>query len=134
MTHANARLTPRGRRLIIDRFRSGWKQAHIAAAMGISRRCVKRWLDRYELEGYAGLIDRSSRPHHLPRRAPPDVEAAVLDLRRRERLGRDEIAHWTGTAARTASRILARHGKPLGIGATRRSPEAAVIQGAAMAD
>ncbi|WFR67525.1 IS481 family transposase [Curtobacterium flaccumfaciens] len=112
MTHANARLTPRGRRLIVDSFRSGWKQSHIAAAMGVSRRCVKRWLYRYELEGDAGLIDRSSRPHRSPRQAPPDVEAAVLDLRRRERLGRDEISHRTGTAARTVSRILARHGEP----------------------
>lgn len=44
MAHANARLTVHGRRLIIERARAGWKQAHIAAAMGVSRRCVKRWM------------------------------------------------------------------------------------------
>lgn len=45
MSHPNARLTIRGRQLIVERARAGWTQAHIAAAMGISRRCVRRWLD-----------------------------------------------------------------------------------------
>lgn len=54
MAHANARLTVHGRRLIIERARAGWKQAHIAAAMGVSRRCVKRWIERYRAEGEAG--------------------------------------------------------------------------------
>ena len=55
MSHPNARLTVRGRLLIVERAQAGWKQAHIAAAMGISRRCVRRWLDRYQAEGEAGL-------------------------------------------------------------------------------
>ena len=37
MAHANARLTVHGRRLIIERARAGWKQAHIAAAMAVAR-------------------------------------------------------------------------------------------------
>lgn len=32
LTHANARLFPRGRRLIIERPHADWRQAHIAAA------------------------------------------------------------------------------------------------------
>ena len=36
----NARLTPCGRRLIIERSHAGWKQAHISAGMGVSRRCA----------------------------------------------------------------------------------------------
>lgn len=40
MSHANARLTVRGRMLIVQRRQQGWKQAHIAAAMGFSRKCV----------------------------------------------------------------------------------------------
>lgn len=112
MSHANARLTPRGRRLIIDRHLAGWKQAHIAAAMGCSRRCVARWIGRWLLEGDAGLIDRSSRPHHSPTRTPDAVEEQVLDLRARERLGRDRIAELVPVAARTVSRILTRRGAP----------------------
>ncbi len=112
MSHPNARLTLRGRQLIVERARAGWTQAHIAAAMGISRRCVRRWLERYAAAGEAGLHDRSSRPHGSPRRVAPAVEDAVLALRGHERLGRDVIAHRLGVAPRTVSRILARHGVP----------------------
>ena len=34
--------------------------------MGVSRKCVKTWIDRYAAEGEAGLRDRSSRPHTMP--------------------------------------------------------------------
>lgn len=112
VSHPNARLTIRGRQLIVERFRAGWTQAHIAAAMGISRRCVRRWLARYAAEGVAGLHDRSSRPHRTPRRTPPGLEAAVVRLRTRERLGRDRIAERLGLAPRSVSRILVRHGLP----------------------
>jgi transposase InsO family protein len=112
VSHPNARLTVRGRMLIVERAQAGWKQAHIAAAMGISRRCVRRWLERYQAEGEAGLHDRSSRPHHSPRRTPSALEAAVLALRARERLGRDGIACQLEVSPRTVSRILAREGVP----------------------
>lgn len=112
MSHANARLTPRGRRLIIDRYLAGWKQAHIAAAMGCSRRCVARWIDRWRVEGDDGLVDRSSRPHASPSRTSAEVEKRVLELRTQERLGRDRISELVPVAARTVSRILARRGAP----------------------
>lgn len=112
MSHRNARLTVHGRLLIVHRARAGWKQAHIAAAMGVSRRCVKRWLDRYRVEGEAGLRDRSSRPHRVANRTPDVTAAAVVALRRKERLGRDELAARTGVPARTVSRIIARAGLP----------------------
>lgn len=112
MSHANARLTVRGRLLIVERSHAGWKQAHIAAAMGVSRRCVKRWLDRYRAEGEAGLHDRSSRPHHFANRTPDAKAAAVVAIREKERLGRDEIATRTGVPPRTVSRIITRAGLP----------------------
>lgn len=112
VSHPNARLTVRGRQLIVERARAGWPQAHIAAAMGVSRRCVRRWLDRYATEGADGLHDRSSRPHHSPRRTSPSIEAVVVRLRRTERLGRDAIADRLGLSPRSVSRILARHGLP----------------------
>jgi transposase InsO family protein len=108
----NARLTLFGRLLIIERAQAGWKQAHIAAAMGVSRRCVQRWLARYRAEGAAGLADRSSRPHHSPSRTSAGSERAVLELRAAERVGRDEIAARLDMAPRTVSRVLARHGYP----------------------
>ena len=44
MSHRNARTTFQGRLLIVQRHRAGWPQAHIAKAMGISRKCVANWL------------------------------------------------------------------------------------------
>lgn len=41
MSHRNARTTFQGRLLIVRRYQQGWKQAHIAAAMGISRKCIR---------------------------------------------------------------------------------------------
>ena len=81
VSHRNARLTVHGRLLIVQRHQNGWKQAHIAAAMGVSRKCVKTWIDRYQAEGEAGLQTRSSRPHSMPTRTTPDVEAKVLAAR-----------------------------------------------------
>lgn len=112
MPHRNARLTPRGRLLIVERAHAGWKQAHIAAAMGVSRRCVQRWIERHRTEGASGLEDRSSRPRSSPSRTPATVEIELVRLRRTQRWGRDELAAAVGVSPRTASRILARRGEP----------------------
>ena len=112
MSHANARLTVHGRRLIVQRHQQGWAQAHIAKAMGVSRKCVHTWIVRFETEGDAGLQDRSSRPRSSPARTPAAVEAMVLQHRRTTRQGRDDVAADLGISPRTVSRILARHGVP----------------------
>jgi transposase InsO family protein len=112
VSHANARTTVQGRLLIVERAAAGWPQAHIAKAMGLSRKCVKTWLDRYAAEGLAGLADRSSRPRSTPTRTSVELEARVLKLRREHRRGPDWIAVESGVPARTVSRVLARHGEP----------------------
>ena len=112
MSHGSARTTLHGRLLIVQRHRAGWPQAHIAAAMGISRKCVRTWLDRYDAEGETGLADRSSRPHRTPTRTSAELEARVVDLRRLERRGPDWIGAELGVPARTVSRILCRHHMP----------------------
>jgi transposase len=112
VAHANARTTPHGRQLIVDRHRAGWRQAHIAAAMGISRKCVRTWIRRYAAEGQAGLTDRSSRPHANPTRIPAEVEDRIVELRERERRGPDFIGAELGVPARTVSRVLVRRGRP----------------------
>lgn len=86
VSHRNARTTFHARLLIVQRHQQGWKQAHIAKAMGISRKCVHTWISRYELLGEAGLEDRSSR--------------------RRHRCGPEDIAVALGLSTRTVSRVL----------------------------
>ena len=112
MSHGNARTTIHGRKLIVERHAAGWKQAHIAAAMGISRKCVRTWITRYAAEGEGGLVDRSSRPHTSPTRTPAEVEDGIVELRSRERRGPAWIGGELGVPARTVSRVLVRRGAP----------------------
>ena len=111
MSHGNARTRSTAGCCIVQRHRDGWPQAHIAAAMGVSRKCVKTWIDRFAAEGEAGLQDRSSRPQRDARPRPaPRSRPQVVDLRRRERRGPDWIGAELGVPARTVSRVLRRHG------------------------
>ena len=112
MSHGSARLTIHGRRLIITRHQAGWKQAHIAAAMGVSRKCVKTWIDRYSAEGDAGLQTRSSRPHSMPTKTSDETERKVLTARAELREGPDVLGPKVGVPPRTVSRILRRHRVP----------------------
>lgn len=113
MAHANARLTPHGRRLLVERvITDGRPVAHVAKELGVSRQCAHRWVARFRAEGAAGLLDRSSRPRHCPRRTSTTVEQAVLALRRDKRRGQDWIGPELGIAPRTVSAILRRHRVP----------------------
>lgn len=113
MSHVNARLTVRGRALLVERVIVGRRPvAHVAKELGISRQCAHRWVKRFRLEGSAGLHDRSSRPRASPTRTAPDREAAVLQARGELRQGPLRIAATTGVPARTVSRILVRHRVP----------------------
>ena len=113
MAHANARLNQHGRRLLVERVLVDRRPvAHVAKELGISRQCAHRWISRYRSEGLAGLVDRSSRPRRCPRRSSEAVEAAVLELRARERRGQDWLGPELGIPARTVGAILARHRVP----------------------
>jgi transposase-like protein len=54
----------------------------VADRFGVSRQAVHRWLGWYADHGLEGLADRSSRPHSSPGQTPPEVEAAICELRR----------------------------------------------------
>ena len=113
VAHANARLNLHGRRLLVERIIThGRPVAHVAKELGVSRQCAHRWVARFRAEGEAGLLDRSSRPRHCPRRTPAEVEQQVVELRHRERRGQDWLGAELGLPARTVSAILRRHQVP----------------------
>ncbi|WP_295907182.1 leucine zipper domain-containing protein, partial [uncultured Xanthomonas sp.] len=63
--HQHARLSPRGRALLVDRILvHGLRVEEAAHAAGVSVRTAYKWLRRFKEEGTAGLMDRSSRPRH----------------------------------------------------------------------
>ncbi|MFH9327349.1 IS481 family transposase [Streptomyces albus] len=109
MSHRNARLTVHGRRLLVDRVRSGRPVAHVAAEMGISRPTAHKWLRRWHCEGESGLIDRSSRPHRTPHRTTAATEARICRLRQDRKLGPARIGPILGLPTSTVHRVLTRH-------------------------
>lgn len=111
MSHAKAKLTPSGRLLLVRRvLEEGWPPAHAAAMSGVSRQTVHKWVHRFRDEGPAGLLDRSSVARRCPHRTSPEVEAAIIALRRARRRGPHRIAEKLGLAPSTVHAVLARHG------------------------
>ncbi|MDL9978864.1 IS481 family transposase [Microbacterium candidum] len=113
MSHGNARLTPAGRLIMVQRIQSGRAVAHVAAEMGISRTTAWRWWRRYQEEGLAGLQDRSSVAHSHPQRTVACVETRVRIMRELTRRGPVFIAGKLRLQASTVGRVLGRHGVPL---------------------
>ncbi|WP_156819909.1 helix-turn-helix domain-containing protein [Pseudonocardia sp. HH130630-07] len=74
-----------------------------------SRATVYKWIRRYHAEGWAGLIERSSRPRRCPTRTSTEVENRVLELCRLRHRGPMFLAGELGWVASTVGRILARH-------------------------
>jgi transposase InsO family protein len=110
MAHRNARLTPAGRLLIVQRIAEGWTQAQVAEAMGVSRATVAKWLKRYREAGVEGLQDGCSRPKRSPRALGKEIVEAILTLRRELGAGPHRIAHELGMAVSTVHKVLRRHG------------------------
>ena len=106
--HKNARLTPRGRVLMIERIETGLSVRRAAADAGISERTAHRWLRRWR-SGDRQLNDRSSTPHHCPHHLPTEQIAAVEQLRRQRQTG-PAIARALGLARSTVGLVLRRLG------------------------
>ena len=108
--HSNAKTTPAGRWLLVERVREkGWTVRQAAEAAGISLRTGYKWLSRYREEGRSGLADRGSRPRRIPHRTPARVVRRIEQLRRR-RLTAWEIAAQISVPASTVSLVLRRLG------------------------
>ena len=108
--HKNARLTPHSRAKLVQRVLVE-RQAPMSVAtdMGVSANTVRKWVTRYQAEGAAGLLDRSSRPHRLRRPTPETVTRQIEALRRRRMPGK-QIARIVAVSTATVSRVLRRLG------------------------
>jgi transposase InsO family protein len=108
--HKNARLTPHSRgelvrRILVD----GQTPKAVASAFGVCVKTAKKWVERFQAEGAAGLVDRSSRPHRLHRPTPEPIADCIAELRRQRWTGK-QIAQETGASPATVSRLLKRLG------------------------
>jgi transposase InsO family protein len=108
--HANARLSLKGRELLVARvLDAGWSLSAAAEAAGISDRTARKWLARYRAEGHDGLMDRSSAPLLVANRTE-ERRVEVIAALRRLRMTGAEIAETLGMALSTVSGILTRIG------------------------
>jgi transposase InsO family protein len=90
----------------------------VARRFGVARQTVHVWLGRYANGGLAGLADRSSKPLGCPHQMAPELEAAIIGMRREHPgWGPRTILYWLEQAGverlpgRTSvERCLVRHG------------------------
>lgn len=109
-SHKHARLTPKGRALLVNRvLQQGWKVGAASEAGGVSVRTAYKWLARFKAEGFAGLNDRSSRPAHCPH-ATSSVDRAQFEALRRQRWPLWRIAMQAGRSLATLSRCMKQAG------------------------
>ena len=108
--HKNARLTPLRReemaRSVIDGHLS---RAEASRTYGVSSKIVARWVERFKVEGRAGMADRSSRPGYMPQATDPSTAEQIVTLRRQRWTG-SHIAQQVGVSPATVSRVLKRAG------------------------
>jgi transposase InsO family protein len=111
MLHRTAKLTPFGRRLLVERVLiDGWPAATAAEMVGVSRATAYKWLRRYRVEGLPGLEDRSARPRHVPRALSERTVRRILRARRRLRVGPHRLGPLLGHPRSTVYGVLRRHG------------------------
>jgi transposase InsO family protein len=107
--HKNARLTAHGRERLVKMVLGGQTPQAASEAGGVCPRTARKWVERFNEEGLAGLQDRRSRPHRLRQPTPQPVIDRIKVLRRQRMPGK-EIATQVGVSAATVSRVLKRLG------------------------
>ena len=108
--HRNAKLSVKGRELLIERVElARWSLTEAAEAAGVSDRTARKWLARYRAQGPEGLLDRSSAPSVVANRTDERRVEVIAALRRLGMTG-PEISECLGMALSTVSGILTRIG------------------------
>lgn len=108
-THKNAPMTPAGRLRMVQAVIRGEPIRCVAQRCQADRKSVRKWVQRYQAEGEAGLRDRSSRPHHSPNTIARGTAQRVITLRQR-RWTMSGIAAELRISRATVSRVLTRAG------------------------
>jgi transposase InsO family protein len=111
--HRNAPLTETGRlRLARCVVEECWPLRRAAERFQVAVTTAHRWATRYRQHGAAGMIDRSSRPHHSPRQTPTRRERRIIKIRVLRRWGPARIGYLLGIPPSTVHRVLTRYRMP----------------------
>jgi len=108
--HKNARTTPLSRAMIVQRVEQDRLSCRaVATALQLSKKTVRKWVQRHRQEGALGLRDRSSRPRSI---RPVDKRPSwrLVERLRLRRCSYTEISLRTGLSRATLSRWLRQRG------------------------
>jgi putative transposase len=103
---------------ISDYRRQLFTMTELCERYGVSRKTGYGLIDRYEREGVAGLVPRTSRPHHSPQATTAGVVHAIVAMRKQHPTwgGKKIVAvlaerqpTWALPAVSTANDLLKRH-------------------------
>lgn len=90
----------RKERIVSDRLRQRLFLIRDVKRVGVEEACRKMgkhrsyyyyWFERYQAKGWRALADRSRRPKTMPRLTSPELEKAVVKMRRRTNYGKERL-------------------------------------------
>lgn len=61
--------------------RGGHTKTELASLFNVTRRCVQKWIKRFEEGGWEALEEKSRAPHNVPNKTPADVVDQLLRLK-----------------------------------------------------
>jgi transposase InsO family protein len=114
--HRNAKLGLAGRVALVQACEQGLSMREVARRFSVSPATVCRWHHRWsqaseeQRSTVACLLDRSSRPEHMPRLLPASAQRRICAARRRTGWGPRLLTVRTGHPHSTISKVLRRHG------------------------
>jgi transposase InsO family protein len=110
---------PEFRKKVIDRYLVLGSLSATSKEFGVSQSAVHKWHQRFSAGGITGLVDKSSRPNHQPRKTAQWLIDKVLGLKReRPELGgsatSDHLARFEAVklSANTIHKIFKKHNLP----------------------
>lgn len=78
------------RYLMVQKAKDGIKAA--ARAFNTTPNVVRKWIKRFNNDGYAGLADRSRKPHISPRETSQETKVYIINLKKKyKRMGAEQI-------------------------------------------
>jgi hypothetical protein len=113
--HVRAALGPAGRVALVELVNQGSTFRQAAACVNVApataHRWWRRWHDASPADRSSGrwALDRTSRPHHSPRRTAAADEQRICEARRRTNLGPGRLAGLVGHPRSTVWAVLSRH-------------------------
>ena len=97
------------RQLLIQTWQDTGSIRGTARLWHTSPQVVRKWVRRFLSEGEEGLRGRSRRPHHSPRRTPPEMEQRIVEARQKSGYGPKRLAKYLARQGCVVSRHTIRH-------------------------